>query len=219
MQTLLLNTRKTTENGIVVGNVFDKYGSSNPIVKRLMHGYTRSLDDFVRKANPKDIHEIGCGEGHWVLRWNKMGIPARGSDVSTMVINHARVLGANSSLDSDTFVVKDIAEMGSSEDGAHLIVCCEVLEHLQDPAAALEILAKITESHCILSVPNEPLWRILNILRGSYLTRLGNTPGHINHWSREGFIRLVSKYFAVVDMRSPLPWTMLLCKPMKRRFD
>ncbi|AMP03321.1 methyltransferase -containing domain protein [Collimonas pratensis] len=44
---------------------------------------------------------------------------------------------------------------------------------------------------------------------------MGNTPGHINHWSTRGFIQLISKYFDVIEVKSPLPWTMLLCQPRR----
>jgi hypothetical protein len=75
------------------------------------------------------------------------------------------------------------------------------------------VLRSIAGSHLVLSVPNEPVWRVLNMVRGKYWTDWGNTPGHIQHWSREGFIRFVSIYFQVTEIRTPLPWIMLLCQP------
>ena len=92
------------------------------------------------------------------------------------------------------------------------MICCEVLEHLAEPRRALERLASISRRHCLLSVPREPLWRALNCLRGSYLGQLGNTPGHIQHWSRGAFLRLVGEYFEIVEVRSPIPWTVVLCR-------
>jgi len=59
----------TTEDGVVVGNVFDKYGSRNPVVRWMMHGFESQLSRFVAAASPRSIHEVGCGEGYWVLRW------------------------------------------------------------------------------------------------------------------------------------------------------
>ena len=41
-------------------------------------------------------------------------------------------------------------------------------------------------AHLLVSVPREPLWRALNVARGAYLRELGNTPGHVNHWSKRG---------------------------------
>ena len=52
----------------------------------------------------------------------------------------------------------------------------------------------------------------LNLARGKYLTALGNTPGHVQHWSSQAFVKLIERYFEVLDMRRPLPWTMLRCR-------
>ena len=78
------------ENGIVVGNSYNKYASKNPIVKWIMSGFENTLEGFVSKVSPSAIHEIGCGEGYWVLRWLEKGFSAKGCDFSTHVIGLAR---------------------------------------------------------------------------------------------------------------------------------
>jgi 2-polyprenyl-3-methyl-5-hydroxy-6-metoxy-1,4-benzoquinol methylase len=201
------------EDGVVIGNAYDKYGSRNPIVKWMMTGFESALSEFVAKASPQSIHEIGCGEGYWVLRWNEQGIPARGCDFSKAVIDIARENSASRGLPAVLFRSRSIYTLEATEDGADLVVCCEMLEHLENPEAGLRALQRVTKQHLIVSVPNEPLWCALNLARGKYITRWGNTPGHIQHWSKSGFVRLVSQYFEVVETRSPLPWTMLLCRP------
>ncbi len=90
-----------------------------------------------------------------------------------------------------------------------LIFVLEVLEHLEDPDAALAELQRVTARHVILSVPREPIWRILNMARGSYLCDFGNTPGHLNHWSTRSFVATVNRYFVVRAVRTPLPWTIV----------
>ena len=67
----------------------------------------------------------------------------------------------------------------------------EVLEHLEDTEAAVNVLAQIATPYLVVSVPREPLWRILNLARGAYLKDLGNTPGHVQHWSTASFLRLL----------------------------
>jgi hypothetical protein len=64
----------------------------------------------------------------------------------------------------------------------------------------------------LVSVPREPLWRGLNIARGAYLKDLGNTPGHLSHWSKRSFARLLARHGEIVELRSPLPWTMALLR-------
>lgn len=205
-----------TENGIVVGNSFDKYASKNPIVRLMMSGFESSLSDLVTKASPKTIHEIGCGEGYWVIRWNIQGMEARGCDFSSKVIDIARENSNHSGVSSDKFKTRSIYDLSKDDDSADLIVCCEVLEHLEDPESGLKALQKVANNYVILSVPREPLWRVLNFARGKYIQDFGNTPGHLQHWSKKSFISLVSAYFDIVEIKSPLPWTMILCRPLKK---
>jgi len=88
----------------------------------------------------------------------------------------------------------------------------EVLEHVPDPEHTLSEMARCAQRHLLVSVPREPLWRMLNMARGAYWSDLGNTPGHLNHWSRRSFVGLLSRYGKVSEARSPFPWTMLLVR-------
>ncbi len=205
------------EGGTVIGNTYNKYASGNPAVKWIMHGFEIALSELVRTAAPSSINEIGCGEGYWVLRWNEQGIPARGSDFSTKVIELARENASAKGLPTSLFAPQSIYDLDADRDSADLIVCCEVLEHLEHPEAGLKALQRVANKHLIVSVPREPLWRVLNVVRGKYIGNLGNTPGHIQHWSKNQFMRVVSNYFEIIEVRSPLPWTMLLCRPRSGR--
>lgn len=200
------------EDGIVIGNTFDKYGSKNPVVRWMMAGFNRSLSTMVQKVSPKTIHEIGCGEGFWVMQWNSQGINARGSDFSSQVVELAKKNATEEDLSAKVFKQRSIYDIDKINDSADLIVCCEVLEHLEFPEDGLRALKRVAKKHVILSVPREPVWCLLNMLRGKYLADFGNTPGHIQNWSRSKFISLVSKHFDVIYVKSPFPWTMLLCK-------
>jgi hypothetical protein len=73
-------------------------------------------------------------------------------------------------------------------------------------------MARCAKRYLLVSVPREPLWRGLNLARGAYVKQLGNTPGHLNHWSKRSFIGLLGKHGEVVEARSPFPWTMLLVR-------
>ncbi|SBV97895.1 Methyltransferase type 11 [uncultured Alphaproteobacteria bacterium] len=203
--------RGLSEDGVVVGNVFDKYGSRNPVVRALLGGFSRTLNELVAEAAPATLHEIGCGEGYWTARWYRQGIAARGSDFSEKVVGIARANAAEGGVPPDIFTVRSIYDL-KGEDGADLLVCCEVLEHLERPEDALRVLREVAKGWVILSVPREPLWRIMNMARGKYLGDLGNTPGHVQHWSHRGFMEMVSRHLQIVSVRLPIPWTMLLCR-------
>jgi 2-polyprenyl-3-methyl-5-hydroxy-6-metoxy-1,4-benzoquinol methylase len=93
-----------------------------------------------------------------------------------------------------------------------LATAIEVLEHVPDPEHTVAEMARCAERHLLVSVPREPLWRMLNMARGAYLGQLGNTPGHLNHWSKRSFVRLLAEHGEVIELRSPFPWTMLLVR-------
>jgi hypothetical protein len=93
-----------------------------------------------------------------------------------------------------------------------LAAAIEVLEHVPDPRRTLVEMTRVAARHLLVSVPREPLWRGLNMARGAYLRDLGNTPGHVNHWSARSFVRLLRDYGEVTEARSPVPWTMLLVR-------
>jgi 2-polyprenyl-3-methyl-5-hydroxy-6-metoxy-1,4-benzoquinol methylase len=193
------------------GNVYDKYSTSNPIEKRLVSGFLDHLDLLVEQSGAREAHEVGCGEGELAMRLARRGLLVRGSDAYPEVIAEAGARAAAGGVDV-TYEATPVEELESERHAAELIVCCEVLEHLEDPESALEVLARLARPWLIASVPREPLWRALNLARLKYLGELGNTPGHLGHWSKRGFVGMLGRRFEVVAVRSPLPWTMALCR-------
>jgi SAM-dependent methyltransferase len=199
---------ETAEAG---GNVYDKYGTSNPVARRLMAGFMGQLDELVERTGAEDAHEVGCGEGELAIRLAQRGIRVRGTDAFPQVLKEARSRAAAAGVEID-FEAVPVEDLDPERHGAELIVCCEVLEHLDDPERALDVLAGLAHPWLLASVPREPLWRALNLARFSYVGELGNTPGHLNHWSKRDFVRFLTRRFEVTELRSPTPWTMVLCR-------
>jgi 2-polyprenyl-3-methyl-5-hydroxy-6-metoxy-1,4-benzoquinol methylase len=193
------------------GNVYDKYGTSNPIARRLMAGFMSNLDDLVERTGAREAHEVGCGEGELSIRLARRGIRVRGTDAFPQVLAEARRRAEAAGVEID-FEASPAERLDPDRHSAELVVCCEVLEHLEDPERGLQVLAGLARPWLIASVPREPLWRALNLARLSYVGELGNTPGHLSHWSKRGFERFLAERFEVVEVRSPLPWTMALCR-------
>ena len=195
---------------VPVGNYEAKYETRNPVSRFLVNGFLKDFDDLAAKAAPASIHEVGCGEGELIRRLVTTNASSiRGTDISSDVFSAASqdICGKRVS-----FQEKSVYDLTPETDSADLLVCCEVLEHVDRPDAALEALYGLGAGAYLFSVPREPIWRILNMARGKYLGDFGNTPGHLNHWSRGGFLRWISQRFEILETRSPLPWTMALCK-------
>jgi ubiquinone/menaquinone biosynthesis C-methylase UbiE len=198
--------------GTVTGNTFDKYGSTNPVVRRLMAGFERALDELFVQAAPGSILDVGCGEGVLTLKWAGHIAPGRvvGLDLEDPAIQAEWEKRQAPNLE---YRVMKAENMPFDDGEFELASAIEVLEHVPDPAHTVAEMARVARGgHLLVSVPREPLWRALNMARGAYLRDLGNTPGHINHWSKRAFVRLLSEHGEVVQARSPFPWTMLLVR-------
>lgn len=198
-------------DGTVTGNTYDKYGSSNPVVRRLMAGFEGALQDLFERADPRSLLDVGCGEGVLVQRFARQ-LPERrvvGIDLEEPSIQAGWAEHAAPNLEYRVMRAERLPFAANEFDVACAI---EVLEHVPDPEHTLSEMSRCAERHLLVSVPREPLWRMLNMARGAYWGALGNTPGHLNHWSRRAFVALLSRYGTVVEVRSPFPWTMLLVR-------
>ena len=110
------------------------------------------------------------------------------------------------------FQTADATALPFSDGEFDLAAAIEVLEHVPDPEATLAEMARVARRHLLVSVPREPVWRALNLARGAYVRGLGNTPGHVNHWSKRAFASLLGRFGEIERARSPFPWTMLLVR-------
>jgi SAM-dependent methyltransferase len=197
--------------GTVTGNTYDKYGSTNPVVRRLMSGFERTLDELFTQAAPQSILDVGCGEGVLVEKWARRLGDKRvvGIDLEDATLQAEWEQRQAPNLEYRVMKAENLPFADAEFDMATAI---EVLEHVPDPAHTVAEMARAANRWLLVSVPREPLWRGLNMARGAYLRDLGNTPGHLNHWSKRSFVSLLSRHGEVVEARSPFPWTMLLVR-------
>jgi SAM-dependent methyltransferase len=195
----------------VGGNVYPKYTTRNPVARLLVTNFTTTLRQLVWSSGAREVHEVGCGEGHLSLMLAAEGLSVRGSDLSPEIVSEAQRRAAARGLVLPVQVA-DLYELEPARDAAELVLCCEVLEHLPDPVRALRTLARLARPYLIVSVPREPLWRVLNLACGRYWRALGNTPGHLQHWSTPAFLALLQEQVEVVELCTPVPWTMALCR-------
>jgi 2-polyprenyl-3-methyl-5-hydroxy-6-metoxy-1,4-benzoquinol methylase len=197
--------------GTVTGNTFDKYGSTNPVVRRLMSGFERTLDELFAQADPQSLLDVGCGEAVLTHKWAQRLGERRvvGIDLDDPQL-HA--LWEERQAPNLSYKVMKAENLPFSDGEFDVATAIEVLEHVPDPVHTVAEMARVASSHLLVSVPREPMWRGLNMARGAYLKDLGNTPGHLNHWSKRSFVSLLSRHGDVVQARSPFPWTMLLVR-------
>jgi 2-polyprenyl-3-methyl-5-hydroxy-6-metoxy-1,4-benzoquinol methylase len=196
---------------VPTGNTFDKYGSQNEVVRRLMSRFRRDLDDLWRRADPSSVLDVGCGEGVLTEQWAERLGDRRivGIDLEDPKL---QAEWRNRSRPNLEYRVEDATRLPFGDGEFDMAAAIEVLEHVPDPESTVAEMARVAQRHLLVSVPREPVWRSLNMARGAYWGALGNTPGHVNHWSKRGFVSFLSRHGRVEEVRSPNPWTMLLVR-------
>jgi 2-polyprenyl-3-methyl-5-hydroxy-6-metoxy-1,4-benzoquinol methylase len=196
---------------VPTGNTYDKYGSTNPVVQRLMTRFQSTLQELFAQAAPESVLDVGCGEGVLTEQWaTQLGTrPVLGLDLPDAKLEAEWATRTRENLALRTF---DGGDLPAGENAFDLVAAIEALEHVPDPEQKVAEMARVARRHVLVSVPHEPLWRMLNVARGAYVRELGNTPGHVNHWTKRSFVALLSRHGEVIEARSPFPWTMLLVR-------
>jgi len=191
------------------GNVYDKHHSGNPLVRFLMRRFHQELFRNIALCAPGSLLDAGCGEGYTtaLVRTQFPALRIQGLEPDPATVEKAR--HANPGLEIRQGSIYAIPAHDLAFD---LVMATEVLEHLDEPEIALLECSRVSRRFCIYSVPNEPLWRIMNMARFAYLSRLGNTPGHIQHWNREAFGALLAPHYARVSLRTVFIWNIALCE-------
>lgn len=185
-----------------VGQDAKKYGSTNPIVKRLLAKWSHALQGVVGELSADAIVvDVGVGEGLSLIRF----LPA-GKDAIGVEYRLDKVAAAMERVDGLAGVVADAGMIPLTSNSADLVTCIEVLEHLVVDEPAVAELARICRGRCVVSVPWEPWFRLGNLGRGKNVARLGNDPEHVQFFTPKRLERLLARDFAQVRVVRAFPW-------------
>lgn len=99
------------------------------------------------------VLDVGCGNGVISIQLGKLGFNVTGIDVSEKTIENAR---KNNIYPNVRFRVQSAEELKATGEQFDVIICSEVLEHLHNPSALLEVLHSSLKPDGILivTVPN-----------------------------------------------------------------
>ena len=186
-----------------------KYRNPNPIQRWMISRFYNAITEMIRKIGANSLLDAGCGEGLSIQKLNRNAqIPlVFGIDLSFLAIQLAKKINTQSA-----FIQSSVLNLPFKNESFNVVICLEVLEHLEKPEQSLREILRVSDRFILLSVPNEPYFRIANFLRGKNLSRLGNDIGHIQYWSASDFIKFIGQHSQVLFWRTSFPWTIALCK-------
>jgi len=178
------------------------------VTRALLDRFLREIDTSLAYIRPSSILDVGCGEGVVTSRMARLtGVTTVGVDLGVPALEAEWRQREGGLLSFEAALTYELP----FDDGSFDCVCAlEVLEHLERPRDALAELTRVSARMLILSVPREPIWRLAHMVAGRDLRALGNTPGHINHWSSRAFRQLLARYGTVRRLARPFPWTVIV---------
>ena len=160
----------------------------------------------IEQIAPSEILEAGCGEGFVLKEIASLlpGIRLQGFDIDERLVEQAKAKVPSASISAGS-----VLDIPLGDNSYNLVICSEVLEHLQDPQKAMSELVRVGCKHVMLSVPHEPWFRIGNMIGFSHLRSLGNADGHIQHWSGKSFCRFLEPFIEIDEISYPFPWLLV----------
>ena len=179
-----------------------KFETANPVVQRMIGGFFGCLRDVVAPIAPASTLDAGCGEGETLVRLG----PLLGDRIAAVDLSAYSVARVQERLPPIEARTASVTELPFADDGFDLVLCLEVLEHLDDPAAAVAELARVASRDVVVSVPHEPYFRLGSLMRGKYLRSFGNHPEHVNHFNRRSLRALLADAVEVRRISSAFPW-------------
>jgi SAM-dependent methyltransferase len=168
-----------------------------------------AVRELVEPLMADSLLDAGCGEGEALIRLGDL-LPSR---VAAIDVSPASVELTRQRCPDVEVRLGSVYSLEAGSDAHDLILCLEVLEHLEDPRRALAELGRVAASDLILSVPFEPYFRIGSLMRGRYLRRLGDHPEHVNHFNRSTFAALLASELQVRSVGVAFPWLLAHCQP------
>lgn len=189
-----------------IGNATAKYEASNPVVRLLLNRFLGRVDEAAANLDPTSVLDVGCGEGVVTCRLAQLLAPAEVLGVDADEERLSEEWRARSAPNL-SFRAASAYDLPFEDRSFDLVCAIEVLEHLERPHDALAEMSRVAGRALLLSVPNEPGWRISHLVAGRNVRSLGNTSGHINHWSKAAFRGLVSEHGSA-RVEGVFPWTV-----------
>jgi 2-polyprenyl-3-methyl-5-hydroxy-6-metoxy-1,4-benzoquinol methylase len=173
----------------------------------LVYAQRYELFERLLPANRRRLLDVGSGPGVFLEHGRSRGWAVRGVEPSSQAAAHARANGLDI---TQAFLDERVASELGTFDVVHMN---EVLEHLPDPRAILQLVDRLLNPGGLvaLMVPNDysPLQAALRDACGFAPWWLA-PPHHVNYFDVASIQRLLSERFEVVSAETSFPLDLFL---------
>jgi SAM-dependent methyltransferase len=167
-----------------------KYGPSSRHTRRLIAKYIKDL-------NFKSVLDVGCGEGSLL---QSLSLAEKGYELNGIDLSENAIKLAEDKIKCGIFKVIDISKV-SMDKKFDLVICSEVLEHIEDDVSAIKNIYKMSK-FVIITVP---------------IGKLGAEDlqvGHVRRYSKKDILnKLESVGFKIIKSRE---WGFPFYSPLYR---
>ena len=142
--------------------------------------------DVMKKNKLTKISDIGCGLAYKFLKYFS-NYNLIGYEIEPILTSLKQKYPKNKWVLSD---------FNSTPDFTDLVICADVIEHVDDPDELMEFIKKMRPKHLIISTPDR------NILHKKHNRPLQGPPAskyHIREWTFEEFNEYISQHFKVIS--------------------
>jgi 2-polyprenyl-3-methyl-5-hydroxy-6-metoxy-1,4-benzoquinol methylase len=188
-----------------------KYRARNPVKRRLIARFVDKVTELFHEGGaPRSVLEIGVGEGFLSGHLSGIhpgtkftGVDIQADDLQLLRAKFPQIEAHEAS----------IYDLSALPGGYDLIICAEVLEHLERPTDALDQIVRLRPERVLLTVPHEPWFMLSNLAMGKNVRRFGNDIEHCNHFTVPSFRKLLASRFDLTTVTTSYPWILASGKP------
>jgi ubiquinone/menaquinone biosynthesis C-methylase UbiE len=157
--------------------------------------FIKRILSYLKKTNPKTILDVGCGTGYLTnIIQNTID-----ADIVCCDWDLTRLSFAKKWFNLET-ILADINYLPFKTSSFDMVIAMEIIEHIPNKGDALSEIGRVSEKNVIITVPNDPLFMVANLLRGKNIRSFGNPPDHINHFNKKYLKLTLSAYFPKIEI-------------------
>ena len=179
-----------------------KFETANPLVRAMIGGFFSRLGELVAPLRPASTLDAGCGEGETLVRLGPL-LGERIAAVDLSAYSVGRVTERLPAVDAQVASVTDLPFADSSFD---LVLCLEVLEHLDDPAAAFASSPASRLPTSWFPSPSSPGSGSAACSAASMCAPSATTPSTSITSTARSLAPCSSRRSTIVTIRSAFPW-------------